>query len=76
MALDGICRSVSRDCNSKNELKSGFPPFVELRVKASDVFLCSLHPKNEAERPFWWAPRLTNVLFPLKMTPRDRLCGL
>ena len=23
--------------------------FVELRVKASDVFLCGLHPKNEAK---------------------------
>ena len=36
-------------------------PFVELRVKASDVFLWWSSPeKNEAKRPFWWAPRLTN----------------
>ena len=29
VALDGISRSVSRFCNSKNELKSGFPAVAE-----------------------------------------------
>ena len=58
-------------------------PFVELRVKASDVFLCGLHPKM---RPRGFSGGLQDLqtgsesikraFSSLKMIPRDRLCGL
>ena len=75
-------RRVSVWSSSKNQtrdLSGGLRGLQTVRVKASDVFLCGLHPKNEAKRPFWWlrdlqtgSESIRRAFSSFKMMPRDR----